>query len=153
MTETVPIKKIDKSTWPQGPWHDEPDRLQWQHAGYACLIVRVPHSGHLCGYVGVDSSHPYFGKEYGECNVDVHGGLTYSDKCQGSICHIPEPGMPDEVWWLGFDCAHLGDACPCYDYRRIGPMDHYRSVEYVKRETESLARQLREIATKASYAH
>jgi hypothetical protein len=75
------------------------------------------------------------------------------------ICHVPEPGRPDRVWWLGFDCAHSGDMSPGLRYEgrsiawptdlrsrgnRVG--ETYRTLDYVKGECRSLARQLKEIA-------
>lgn len=59
------------------------------------------------------------------------------------VCHLVKPGDPDNVWWLGFDCAHLGDVCPSHE--RIGYAEHgasYKGVPYVERECQSLARQL-----------
>ena len=58
-----------------------------------------------------------------------------------AICHLPEPGEPDHVWWFGFDCAHSGDVSPGYDgYLR----DHgtYKPIGYVERECARLAEQL-----------
>ena len=31
---------------------------------------------------------------------------------KSGICHIPDQGEPDDVWWLGFDCLHGGDLAP-----------------------------------------
>lgn len=161
------LEQIDKTNWPDGPWKSEPDRVQWQHAGYACLIARQPRLGHLCGYVGVDHAHPFYGKGYDDPDVTVHGGLTYANKCSGAICHIPEPGMPDDVWWFGFDAAHLGDLSPAIvvgemaanrllpeelaeSLRKINARhlleDYYRDLPYIKSETERLAEQLRALA-------
>lgn len=156
--EKLEWRTEDKTEWPRGEWDDEPDKAQWQDdaTGLPCLIVRGP-SGSLCGYVGVPEGHPYFGKEYNECSVECHGGLTFSDFCAEStdpskhICHVPAPGEPDRVWWLGFDCAHLYDYSPSRYAREPyksdplwarGPMDVYRSLWYVKNECTKLAAQL-----------
>lgn len=66
--KTIEYRTIDKSLWPRGPWDAEPDKKQWQDevTGLPCLIVRVEHSGHLCGYVGVPAKHPLHGKSYSE---------------------------------------------------------------------------------------
>ncbi len=157
---------IDKSEWPDGPWKTEPDWMQWQHAGYACLIVRHPRLGHLCGYVGVDAAHPFYGRSYNDCDVEVHGGLTYAAKCQGHICHLPDSGMPDDVWWLGFYAAHLDDLSPAIvvgetGKNRLLPQElaeklrvindrdllenHYRDLAYMRAETEHLAVRLRDV--------
>ena len=156
-TETT----IDKSKWPRrGPWDSESDKMEWTDidTGMACLIVRGP-SGALCGYVAVEESHPLYEKYYGDLwnydteegtDINVHGGLTYSDFCQevGRICHTPEEGKPDNVWWFGFDCAHSGDICPSYqkeDMEICGIPYTYKDVDYVTRQVESLARQLKQV--------
>ena len=82
-----------------------------------------------------------------ESIVDVHGGLTYSNSCNGAICHVPKPGEPDPVWWFGFDCAHSGDIIPGMDalLNRVSPRlwdGAYKTVAYVKAEVERLASQL-----------
>lgn len=142
--------EVDKSGFPSGPWMTEPDKVQWTDpaTGYACLIVRNT-SGALCGYVGVAEGHPHFGKHYDDVGeVEVHGGLTYSDFCSGHICHVPEPGQPERVWWLGFDCGHCWDLIPDMDrsYRMSGNECIYRDVEYVRNHCTALASQLRAVA-------
>jgi hypothetical protein len=162
MSETAAaLEAIDKSTWGDGPWQTEPDRLQWQHAGYACLIVRHPRHGFLCGYVGVDSEHPYFGENWREFteHLQTRVDVNYSDKCGGAVCHVPEPGMPANVWWIGFDCGHAFDVAPALNAREraLGMPEfsnfspqlrpRYKTVEYVKAKCEELARELRALAT------
>lgn len=147
--ETKEWKFVDKSAWPnEGPWNDEPDKLQWpdEATSLPCMIHRGP-SGALCGYVGVSEGHPGFKADYDSPDVDVHGGLTFADMCQEQsaetgkgICHIPGEGEPDHVWWFGFDCAHSGDLCPAHDQHSIYGI--YRDLRYVKSQVEGLARQL-----------
>lgn len=134
----------------RGAWDTEPDKRQWTDAetGLPCLIRRGPH-GALCGYVGVPDGHPAFERHYDYVDVDVHGGLTYADFCSESehgICHVVEPGEPDRVWWLGFDCAHSGDFCPRYSHRNTYSYDEqYRDFAYVTEQVQGLARQLAQI--------
>lgn len=137
----------DKSAWDDGPWMNEPDKAQWVAHGLDCLIVRNA-SGALCGYVGVPESHAAFGKGYYDVEVDVHGGLTFADRCNPhpegdhrGICHIEEGAANKTVWWLGFDCAHAWDICPKYDWSFLHDAC-YRDFDYVKKETERLASQL-----------
>ena len=68
---------VDKTLWPAGPWMDEPDRVEWRYRDYPCLIVRN-RLGNLCGYAGVNESHPYFERDYGALQgpVDVHRDRT-----------------------------------------------------------------------------
>lgn len=160
------------------PWKNEPDDAVFEAHGLKCQIRRVSWSGHLCGYVGLPESHPWFGKQYGDsvkasrelierpididkvgainvlcastkgddiaeaCDivllVDVHGGLTYSAEGGGELSGL---------WVFGFDCAHSGDLCPVTAEKYGSSVaDVYRDFEYVKRETESLARQLAAVA-------
>lgn len=133
-----------RELWGEGPWQNEPDYLQFKDeaTGAPCLIVRGP-VGALCGYVGVPEGHKYFGVEYDNVPVEVHGGLTYSNHCTDHICHVPEPGEPDHVWWLGFDCAHSEDMAPAIPVVCNGRY-RYRDMDYVKREIRELAEQLYE---------
>jgi hypothetical protein len=135
---------------PPGPWKDEPSKIQWvdQATGYPCLIVRGG-GGALCGYAGVYPGHPYHKVNYDSVDVEVHGGLTFSAPCSHSndesqgVCHIPEPGTSDDVWWLGFDCAHFGDLMPgMLNILRSTERDVYRDVRYVTAEVTGLAAQL-----------
>lgn len=151
--QTIEYRTMDKSSWGAGPWQDEPDKKQWQDAatGLPCLIVRN-RGGALCGYVGVAFGHPWHGKEYDTPDVEVHGGLTFADRCaKGAdeaehICHKPDAGEPADVWWFGFDCAHAWDQSPGYD--ALSPThlrdshDVYRDVAYVESECASLAKQI-----------
>ena len=121
---------IDKSDWGDGPWQDEPDRIEWRVGPIAALMLRNPRGGFWCGYVGVPPGHAWHGKQawYGEdgetISPDVHGGLTFADGCMNDdrpqrerVCHVPRPGESDDVWWLGFDCTHAWDRAPAREVR------------------------------------
>lgn len=147
MSETIQETKIDRTGWPSGEWDSEPDRVDFIHAGFSCLLHRNE-MGAWCGYVGVTETHPAFGKDYDAVDVEAHGGLTYARACRGSICHVPQPGMADKVWWLGFDLIHSGDTAPgmLRFHRASGFIDEtYRNLPYARRQTERLAKQLRKM--------
>lgn len=161
MTETIEPTSVDRTGWPAGPWDGEPDRVDFKTAaGLPGLIVRQAR-GHLCGYVAVPPGHPLHGKTYGDEDVDaldVHGRITYGDRCHGNVCHVPEPGEPADVWWLGFDAAHSFDSSPrggftmswvemFGDSPSAGAED-YRTVEYMRAECERLAEQLAAMGSK-----
>ncbi len=56
----------DKSDWGDGPWQNEPDKVQFMtKVGLPALIVRN-HGGALCGYVGIEPGHPFYGKDYSD---------------------------------------------------------------------------------------
>lgn len=156
--------RCDRSEWGPGEWDGEPDKAQWKDeaTGLICLAKRHPKYGHWCGYVGVDPSHPWHGKAYSDdgVNAEVHGGLTFANSCQEgppeqSICHVPTPGEPEHLWWLGFDCSHAWDCSPynVIQSRRGYPFtihadEVYRTLEYVKGECVRLAYQVHSAASK-----
>jgi hypothetical protein len=110
---------IDKSDWGDGPWQDEPDKMEWRDpaTGYPCILRRGPR-GSLCGYVAVPTGHPLHGKSlYDVDDAPVHGGVTYAAPCveehdEMAVCHIPLPGESDAVWWFGHDYSHGSDYTP-----------------------------------------
>lgn len=135
-------KQIDKTKWGPGPWQDEPDRQEWKYRGLPCLAVRNQ-MGSWCGYVAVPPGHPAYKKPYDDVDVNVHGGLTYADHCRDHICHVPAPGEPDDVWWLGFDCGHSDDLVPSMkEFCKSLLWGTYKDLKYVVRETSELAEQL-----------
>jgi len=120
-------------------WEQEPDRVEFEHCGFKCLIVRQPESKHLCGYVGLPRWHPYYGRDYDDIDVDVHGGLTFSREGIGET-------WDKGFWYLGFDCAHGGDLIPGHTKfsKKLGLElgEVYRNIEYVRKETMQLAEQM-----------
>lgn len=150
-------------------WENEPDTVDWKHAGMRCAVRRMKWSGGLNGYVAVPADHPWHGKAYDhrvhypglakrQVNPDTVGIITLF--CASKSCDIeaeeaeiallldahggitfagPLKGEPDDQWWFGFDTAHDGDLSPNSDYTRGGV---YRDIEYVKQNTEALADQL-----------
>ena len=153
--ETHEFHTVDKSEWSDGPWKTEPDKRQWldEETDYRCVIERNP-VGALCGYVGVAPGHPAYGKpnEVVDVDVRVHGGLTFADKCigyPGVIGQEIEFGEPDDVYWLGFNCAHMGDRCPKIDMHIMAPRatvrvpSTYRDMSYVIEQCRLLAAQLK----------
>ena len=135
------------------PWKTEPDRVEWRSHGLPCLILRGP-LGALCGYVAVPPGHALHGAELDDermWSVPTHGGVTYTGKCQedGHICHVPQPGEPDDVWWIGFDCSHSGDLCPRMSLHYLSATDQlgnvYRDIPYVRSRLEEMAKFLSEV--------
>ena len=171
MNKQVPEVKIDKSDWGDGPWMTEPDAVEWMHAGYACRILRHPVWGHLCGYVGVERTHPYYGRAPRDVDLEAHHDVNYAAKGKrGVVCHVPATGTSGDcaLWWFGFDCGHSFDLAPGrrahereeakrspalakleeraqqLDRECPGLAPRYRPLAYVQRQTENLAEQLRE---------
>lgn len=158
--KTKEWKFIDKSKWKRGAWDSEPDKMQWEdeETRLPCLIRRGP-MGAWCGYVALPRSHPFYKKQFEHCDnepINVHGGLTFSNVCsddkEHGICHDVD-GKEEKVWWLGFDCGHLGDLHPKMgsipSNVNIFASGTYRDISYAKAETTTLARQLKQVETEA----
>ncbi len=111
--------------------------------GYG-VIREFPYSiweqsgGYLCGYIGVPKGHLWYGSHYSDRvleNVVVHGGITFSRHEANGKAYPHDTGL--DIWWIGFDCAHLGDGTNfCSGIRR--------DLDSVFGELERLAQQAAE---------
>ena len=138
----------ERKLWGEGPWSNEPDRVEWRHCGLPCLMLRGD-GGAWCGYVGVPPGHPLYDKPDASDDLAAHGGINFTARCRGAICHVPEPGEPEDVFWFGFDCAHARDrkpieSSPLFAAFPLAGVRVYRAVAFVKREVERLAEQIKE---------
>jgi hypothetical protein len=157
--KTIEYSFIDKTTWTRGEWDSEPDKVQWPDptTGLPCLAVRNP-VGCWCGYVAVSEAHPWFEKHYTDklVQIDCHNELTFSNFCvhndkEHGICHMPDQGEPERVWWFGFDCAHSGDLMPAIEAKLGGLIsliypDTYKNLAYVRKGCTEIAWQLASVS-------
>ncbi len=147
-----------KKSLPPGPWQDEPDHFLCldSASGYYCEIKRVSRlrsCGWLCGYVYIPSDHPFIEKlrdtidkisspqnqkdylmDELEERFNIHGGITKMEESSSVI-------VPDNMWVIGFDCAHAKDLIPG-DTNPDLENEVYRDFNFVKSEVDSLAKQL-----------
>lgn len=84
--------------------HPEAVLATGKHAGYEWQVIHNS-MGFRCGYIKVELGHPWHGKPYDDIDASVHGGLTF-----GSMDTPCDKKGPDNGYWVGFDCAHSGDA-------------------------------------------
>lgn len=136
------------------------------YAGYPAVVLKIS-LGHLVGYVAIPKDHQFHGAHYSTpsgkdweyifkrsvgkrgviellsmayrnktdtpptiCDViDVHGSITFMKTGNDYPIETTE-----QTTWVGFDCAHSGDTPEKCD------------EEYVSRECELLAYQLRDFA-------
>jgi hypothetical protein len=74
------------------------------------------------GYVLLPEKHPFYGKNYDDINIDIHGGLTFGQKFDSKIflqwlgnreilgdVTIENYKNFDGYWIIGFDTNHAGD--------------------------------------------
>lgn len=122
---------------------------EWKHAGLDCRVYFAKMGEikcHRCGYVRVLEKHPLFNVHYNDfgnhIDIDVHGGVTFSGKFKDD----------EKGWWIGFDCAHLGDRRhpDLEEWENERGMNigidwnaQFRDLDYVVKETNKLADALR----------
>lgn len=63
-------------------------------------------SGWGNGYVSIPHGSRWFGVDYDDIPVEVHGGLSYSNYAD-DIVALPDHIDPD-TWVIGFDTHHAG---------------------------------------------
>lgn len=83
------------------------DRGTYKDYDYVILSLGT----HPCGYVRVPEDHPYYEKNYNDCNIDCHWGLTYG---RPYLC--TSNGTQESGWWIGWDYAHCDDYCGYMTY-------------------------------------
>lgn len=141
--------------WGEGEWVKEPDLAIFYHKTIKCVIRRIIvremsnhiFGGHLCGYCEVPKDHTYWGLDYDQIPIEVHGGLTFSD-------------FIDNEWLIGFDCGHSFDLLPSIEQMRDRYRDEgleelkkqfpnspiwestYRTFQFVEDECRKIAEQL-----------
>ena len=78
------------------------------YKGFVYYIMNL--GTHPTAYIEIPKDHEFFGKGYNQiydiCDIDVHGGLTYSAD------HLL--GVKEDSWFIGWDYAHAGDYCGYY---------------------------------------
>lgn len=99
---------------------------------------------------------PHAEDEYPYCRykieniIDVHGSVTFTSKCSDridepehpAICHIPEPGATDDVWWIGFDTAHAFDYVPGMHTKSHETWAREKFPEHYTEEREQFRREM-----------
>jgi len=150
-------------------WLNELDEVSFEAEGLPCRMARGS-SGAWCGYVGIPSTHPWFGKHYddkvplpkgfaerkfndgvGVIDLFLHALDKDQDTVRISLALEVHGGItwagdlpwsePSKYHWFGFDCAHAGD----YTLRYGLAGDIYRNQSYVVSECQHLAKQLSEV--------
>jgi hypothetical protein len=95
---------LDKTKWPDGPWHKENDIAAWDLPNGLHALIRRNFQGAWCGYVGVPPTHPWFGRSYTvkvqpdkallERRVDINEVCVLSLFAAAFRGDEPEDGLP-----------------------------------------------------------
>lgn len=123
--------------------------------GFRCIILGHK-LGHRCGYIEIPEDCELYGNDYNYINnfINVHGGWTYSEY---AAYNYPAKSSTNS-FWIGFDCAHWGDAKDIELIKSFGDDVHtdlmikmqerfpehgeIRSTEYVENELVNAVKQI-----------
>ena len=79
-----------------------------KYKGYRYIILSL--GTHPTAYIEIPKSHHLCGWDCDDIDINVHGGLTYSDHNL--------MGIDSENWYIGWDYAHAGDYYGAYGFTR-----------------------------------
>lgn len=111
---------------------------QGVESGIHWKILFGPNQSFVNGYVQVPDNHPFYGLDYEDIDVNIHGGLTYA-----------------EEGWIGFDTAHAFDIWTDEELSKYGGINTHEpfiedknphvviwTFDALEEETKKLARQV-----------
>ena len=90
---------------------------------------------HPTAYIEIPRGNNLFKKHYNGIDLNVHGGLTYSD----SVLFISENEKANGEWFIGWDYAHYDDYMPYYDELQKALFQQLKkwTTEEIKQECEN----------------
>lgn len=102
-------------------------QLRYKNIKYFIKEFNIPYLKELSsfergwgnGYVMLPKSHIWYGKDYDDIPINVHGGLTYGEK------------NDSDYWVIGFDTAHAGDNDKEQDIEYVLSMTRYMVYQCV----------------------
>lgn len=107
---------------------------QGKYKGYKYYILNL--GTHPTAYIEIPKDNKLFKKHYDNIDLDVHGGLTYSD----SVLFISENEKAEGEWFIGWDYAHWNDYAGFYDEMNF-ISQYYKlkkwTTEEIKQECEN----------------
>ena len=90
---------------------------------------------HPTAYIAIPKGHKLYGQDYDDiydiCDIDVHGGLTYSSH---NLL-----GIDSEDWFIGWDYAH------CYDYSGYYDKNDFLNENTKKWTTEEIIEECKSV--------
>ena len=117
--------------------------FKFKYLDYDCMIIY--NDGFYNGYVALTEDDKWYGKEYDDIDINVHGGLTFSSFGNDHLDRCNENGQ--NLYWIGFDCMHYGD----YDEVFSLHSKCNKSPEYIVNEIFEMVHQIIEV--KLQQAH
>lgn len=141
------IEFYNKKHFPPGIWMSEPDFCLWESYGLLCLAIRDMSLGMWRGFVQLTEGHLVYGKDFKYLldedlitHIDVHGGLSTIGKLPNKYKEYNQ-----DSWWIGFECTQGEDYLPLITYDETHNEQTYKTLHFVRRETNYLAKELSKI--------
>ena len=126
----------------EGPWIDESDELEGWHMGLRFLVLRMPGTGVLNGYVEIPPQHPWSVRpEFTRAQIVIHGGLTYA---RHEYPGFGKALRKTRALWVGFDTGHAGDLQPGL----ASAIQIFRDFGYTYKDLNWVAERCRVLAEK-----
>ena len=118
---------------------------QGKYKGYKYYILNL--GTHPTAYIEIPKNNALFKKHYDKIDLNVHGGLTYSE----SILSISENEKAEGEWFIGWDYAHCNDYAGFYD--EMDFISRYYNLkkwttEEIKQECENAIDELKDMGNK-----
>lgn len=148
MNNVIFIEFYSKQSFPKGIWLSEPDLCSWEYK-LPCLALRDMSMGIWKGFVGIEESHPFYGKTLEELlkipvameiYFSVYGGIS-------SVGRLPSKykDFNNNYWWLGLETCHGGDIMPLIkleDSSKMTGNQTYKNLKFIRKETNKLSSSL-----------
>lgn len=152
MNNVIVIEFYNKKNFPPGEWTKEPDLCYWQ-GKLPCLALRDMSMGIWKGFVGIDSTHPFYGviiedllkkDDITEIFFEVHGGITMAGRLPAKYKEFAK-----DYWWIGLEASHGADFMPLLqldmsnpDMAKMLSNQVYKDLHFIRREVNKLANRL-----------
>ena len=93
-----------------------------EYKGYKWFILS--YQTHPCAYIVLSPSDEYYGKQWSECDLNVHGGTTFA---QYGLHNF----VDKDHWVIGWDYNHYGDFSAMIDMggKKYTTEEVYRDVK------------------------
>lgn len=150
MNNVIFIEFYDKKNFPPGKWLKEPDLCCWERE-LPCLAIRDMGMGVWKGFVGIEDSHPFFGKSIEEL-LKLPGVLDIFRGVHGGLCgagRLPPKykEFAKSYWWIGIETCQGDDLMPLLKLENINPdmakmlsNRSYKDLRFIRKEINKLAK-------------
>lgn len=98
-------------------------------------FVSIAHKGWGNGYVMLPSNHPSYGLPYDDIDVNIHGGLTFSEYTKNLSGWEEVHGLNGYI--IGFDTLHYADTIERWPEKAVRAEAEYLKKQLIQFPNES----------------